>query len=33
MDNAAMTASVDLAAGKARSATLFKKPTQALAGC
>jgi glc operon protein GlcG len=30
MDHAAMTASVELAAGKARSATLFKKPTQAL---
>jgi glc operon protein GlcG len=30
MDHAAMTASVDLAAGKARSAALFKKPTQAL---
>jgi glc operon protein GlcG len=30
MDRAAMTASVELAAGKARSAALFKKPTQAL---
>jgi uncharacterized protein GlcG (DUF336 family) len=30
MDQAAMTASVELAAGKARSAALFKKPTQAL---
>ena len=30
MNHAAMTASVDLAAGKARSAALFKKPTQAL---
>jgi glc operon protein GlcG len=30
MDNPAMTASVELAAGKARSAALFKKPTQAL---
>jgi glc operon protein GlcG len=30
MDNPAMTASVDLAAGKALSAALFKKPTQAL---
>ena len=30
MDDAAMTASVELAAGKARSAALFKKPTQAL---
>ena len=30
MNNAAMTASVELAAGKARSAALFKKPTQAL---
>ena len=30
MDHAAMTASVELAAGKARSAALFKKPTQAL---
>ncbi|MBV8239406.1 MAG: heme-binding protein [Hyphomicrobiales bacterium] len=30
MDNAAMTASVELAAGKARSAALFKKPTQEL---
>jgi glc operon protein GlcG len=30
MDHAAMTASVEPAAGKARSATLFKKPTQAL---
>jgi glc operon protein GlcG len=30
MDHAAMTASVELAARKARSATLFKKPTQAL---
>ena len=27
MDHAAMTASVELAAGKARSAALFKKPT------
>lgn len=27
MDNATMTASVDLAAGKARSAALFKKPS------
>jgi len=30
MDHAAMTASVELAEGKARSAALFKKPTQAL---
>jgi glc operon protein GlcG len=30
MDNAFMTASVELAAGKARSAALFKKPTQQL---
>ena len=30
MDHAAMTASVDLATGKARSAALFKKPTQDL---
>jgi glc operon protein GlcG len=30
MDHAAMTVSVELAAGKARSAALFKKPTQAL---
>jgi len=30
MDHAAMTASVELAAGKARSAALFKKPIQAL---
>ncbi|MBV8397630.1 MAG: heme-binding protein [Acetobacteraceae bacterium] len=30
MNNAAMTASVELAEGKARSAALFKKPTQAL---
>ncbi len=30
MDNAAMTASVELAAGKARSAALFKKPSQNL---
>ena len=30
MDNAAMTASVELAAGKARSAALFKKPSQDL---
>jgi glc operon protein GlcG len=30
MDHAAMTASVELAAGKARSAAAFKKPTQAL---
>jgi glc operon protein GlcG len=30
MDHAAMTASVDLAMGKARSAALFKKPTQDL---
>jgi glc operon protein GlcG len=30
MDHAAMTASVELAAGKARSAALFEKPTQAL---
>jgi glc operon protein GlcG len=30
MNHAAMTASVELAAGKARSAALFKKPTQAL---
>src|ERR1700738_5460650 len=29
MDHAAMTASVELAEGKARSAALFKKPTQA----
>jgi glc operon protein GlcG len=29
-DHAAMTASVDLAMGKARSAALFKKPTQDL---
>jgi glc operon protein GlcG len=33
IDNPAMTASVELAPGKARSAGLFKKPTQALAGC
>jgi glc operon protein GlcG len=30
MDRAAMTASVELAAGKARSAALFKKPSQQL---
>ena len=30
MDHPAMTASVELAEGKARSAALFKKPTQAL---
>jgi glc operon protein GlcG len=30
MDHAAMTASVELAEGKARTAALFKKPTQAL---
>jgi glc operon protein GlcG len=30
MDRPAMTASVELAEGKARSAKLFKKPTQAL---
>jgi glc operon protein GlcG len=30
MDHAAMTASVELAAGKARTAALFKNPTQAL---
>ncbi|MBV8100707.1 MAG: heme-binding protein [Verrucomicrobia bacterium] len=30
MDNAAMTASVELATGKARSAALFKKPSQDL---
>jgi glc operon protein GlcG len=30
MDRPAMTASVELAEGKARSAALFKKPTQAL---
>jgi glc operon protein GlcG len=30
IDRAAMTASVDLAMGKARSAALFKKPTQDL---
>lgn len=30
MDHAAMTASVELAAGKARSAALFKKPSQQL---
>jgi glc operon protein GlcG len=30
MNHAAMTASAELAAGKARSAALFKKPTQAL---
>jgi glc operon protein GlcG len=30
MNHAAMTASVELAEGKARSAALFKKPTQAL---
>jgi glc operon protein GlcG len=30
MDHAAMTASVELAEGKARSAALFKKPTPAL---
>ena len=30
MDHAAMTASVELAAGKARSAALFKKPSQDL---
>jgi glc operon protein GlcG len=30
MDHPAMTASVELAAGKAQSAALFKKPTQAL---
>jgi len=32
MDHAAMTASVELAAGKARAAALFKKPTQELGG-
>jgi hypothetical protein len=32
MDHAAMTASVELAAGKARSAALFKKPTQGVGG-
>ena len=30
LNHAAMTASVELAEGKARSAALFKKPTQAL---
>jgi glc operon protein GlcG len=30
MDHAAMTASVELAPGKARSAALFERPTQAL---
>jgi glc operon protein GlcG len=30
MDHTALTAGVELAAGKARSAALFKKPTQAL---
>jgi glc operon protein GlcG len=30
MDHAALTAGVELAASKARSAALFKKPTQAL---
>jgi glc operon protein GlcG len=30
MDNAAFTASVELAPGKARTAALFKKPSQAL---
>jgi glc operon protein GlcG len=30
MDHAAMTASIELAEGKARSAALFKKPAQAL---
>jgi glc operon protein GlcG len=30
LNHAAMTASVELAAGKARSAALFKKPTQTL---
>jgi glc operon protein GlcG len=30
MDHAAMTASVELAPGKARTAALFKKPSQAL---
>jgi glc operon protein GlcG len=30
MDHAALTAGVELAAGKARSAALFRKPTQAL---
>ena len=30
MDHAALTAGVELAAGKARSAALFKKPTEAL---
>ena len=30
MDHAAMTASVELAPGKARAAALFKKPSQAL---
>ena len=30
MDHAAMTASVELAAGKARAAALFKKPSQEL---
>jgi glc operon protein GlcG len=30
MDHAALTAGVELAAGKARSAALFKRPTQAL---
>jgi glc operon protein GlcG len=30
MDHAALTAGVELAAGKARAAALFKKPTQAL---
>ncbi|WP_210253065.1 heme-binding protein [Beijerinckia sp. L45] len=32
MDDPAMTASVELAPAKARSAALFKKPTQALEG-
>src|ERR1700675_4851341 len=30
MDNAAFTASIELAPGKARTAALFKKPSQAL---
>ena len=32
MDNAAYIASVELAPGKARTAALFKKPTEALEG-
>jgi glc operon protein GlcG len=33
MDNAAYVASVELAPGKARTAALFKKPSQALGAC